>query len=357
MDKCVIFEIVTTMRIKAGGENFVYLLSKELQTRPNVDLHLVILGEGLDSAFNDFKDLNKTQIHFIPKHKSLDFKAAKALRKLVKKFKPSIIHSNLRCVVTYFLAFGPFKHKFRYFHTLHNVPKGEGSFVDRFFKRWLLINHAIFFVSISKILEDEYKHFYHTKRVVCIENGVELSTNPFNKNKIYDFICLAQFRPQKNHMLLLRCFDVVNKKFPKSKLLLLGDGETCADCVKFSKTLNCANNIEFKGKVDNPFEYLEQSRIMVLSSSYEGTPLSVAEAMSCGLGLILPLVGGIPDMVTDQNALLYETNNEESLIKAMEYLMNNPEIVIQQGNANVVDARRFNVKTCADNYLQLFNNR
>ena len=62
---------------------------------------------------------------------------------------------------------------------------------------------------------------------------------------------------------------------------------------------------------------LQQASAFILFSRYENLPCVLIEAACCGLPVIAPRTGGIPEIVDEQNGILIETNNEEELVQAM----------------------------------------
>ena len=352
----VIFEVITSLESQAGAETLFYSLVKELSARPDTEIHCVVFAHGLATAFEDLPTFPRVRLHFIEKKKSLDFHAASSFRKLIKELNPDVVHSHLRCTVTFFLAFCFHRIRFRYFHTLHNVPKGEATLVDRFFKRLLLLRkNAVTYVAISDDLGAMYRSFYHTSRITVIPNGIVLR-DVLPAAKKYDFIIVARFRPAKDHALLMRAFRKVHDVFPDARLCCVGDGETYEVTMALSRQLGIDGSVDFVGAQSDPYPFLSQSKIFVLSSHFEGTPVSIVEAMSAGLGLVLPRVGGIPNMVGESNAVLYETSSFEGLSCAMIELLSHPQRLSEQSAENIQASRRFSIAECCDRYLRLFEN-
>jgi glycosyltransferase involved in cell wall biosynthesis len=113
------------------------------------------------------------------------------------------------------------------------------------------------------------------------------------------------------------------KKNIDIKLLILGEGEDECKLKKQITDLNLKNNVFLLGKKENIFDYLNVSNVFVLSSLWEGLPLSLLEAMACGLPVVATNVGGIPEVVKDGlSGFLVEPKNPTILAKKIEYLLN-----------------------------------
>ncbi len=90
---------------------------------------------------------------------------------------------------------------------------------------------------------------------------------------------------QKNFHLLLNAFSQVLKK-TDAKLLILGSGDQEAELKELSNKLEITEHVDFAGFVANPYAYLSNARLFVLSSRYEGLPTVLIEALHCGAEVI-----------------------------------------------------------------------
>jgi len=106
---------------------------------------------------------------------------------------------------------------------------------------------------------------------------------------------------------LIKAIPLVVKRFPRSKLVLVGDGPQKANLVRLSKDLGIGEKVLFAGKVPQERlpEYYSLARAFVLPSivnkrgETEGLGLVLLEAMACGTPVIGSKVGGIPDIIRD----------------------------------------------------------
>ena len=85
--------------------------------------------------------------------------------------------------------------------------------------------------------------------------------------------------------------------------------------------------IQFLGERSDIECLLEESTIFVLSSRFEGLPISIIEAMNKGLPIVATTVGGIPEIVEDQkNGLLFQPGDSKKLSEFLNMLSTSPEI-------------------------------
>ena len=66
---------------------------------------------------------------------------------------------------------------------------------------------------------------------------------------------------------------------------------------------------------------MQQASALVLFSRYENLPCVLIEAACCGLPVIAPRIGGIPEIVPGSAGLLMEPGSEEELVQAMHSMM------------------------------------
>jgi len=70
---------------------------------------------------------------------------------------------------------------------------------------------------------------------------------------------------------------------------------------------------------------MQQCDCFILFSDIENSPCVIGEALCCGLPVIATAVGGIPELVHDNNSLLISPRNEDELVKAMQNMVENKE--------------------------------
>ncbi|CAN5339293.1 N-acetylgalactosamine-N,N'-diacetylbacillosaminyl-diphospho-undecaprenol 4-alpha-N-acetylgalactosaminyltransferase [soil metagenome] len=129
------------------------------------------------------------------------------------------------------------------------------------------------------------KYFVATNQISLREtkaNKIEaVSEVQFN---CFTFICVAGFREQKNHKLLIEAF--ANLHDQNAKLLLIGKGPTLQDTRDFVAKLGLTESVVFLGHQSNPHKYIAKSQCFVLPSDFEGFPNVLLEALACGVPVI-----------------------------------------------------------------------
>lgn len=139
-----------------------------------------------------------------------------------------------------------------------------------------------------------------------------------------DFIVgiIARLSDVKGHIYLIQALPQVMKKFPNTKLLIVGQGKTRDVLFKKSRDLGLEQNIIFIPEAKNTQELLAAMDIFVMPSLQEGLGLALMEAMAQGLAVVGSAVGGIKTLIQDkQNGLLVEPANVAALSQAIIVLL------------------------------------
>ncbi|RAJ17002.1 glycosyltransferase involved in cell wall biosynthesis [Olleya aquimaris] len=268
---------------------------------------------------------------YINKTKTIDFKAIRRLHRFVKDHHITIIHAHS---TSYFLAtiIKVLKPKLKLvWHDhygksefLEQRPKGVLKICSYFF------NHVF---SVNSKLETWAKQYLKAKSVsylpnFAIKNKIASTTN-LKGEPGKRIVCLANLRPQKDHLNLLQAFKDVLKTHPDWTLHLVGQDFKDAyskSVFKFINTNQLEYNVFVYGSCPDTSAILSQCTIGVLSSKSEGLPLALLEYGLAGLPVITTDVGDCNLVVSNrQEGLLIPSNNSLALEKALLEFITNPE--------------------------------
>lgn len=126
--------------------------------------------------------------------------------------------------------------------------------------------------------------------------------------------------PWKGFNILIKAFKDFNSKYPKSKLLIAGEGGERENLLNLIKDLKLENKVILLGKLDRNLlmKYLKTSDLFVLNTSYEGFSHQLLEVMALGLPLLTTRVGGNVELVTDrENGLFFDFNDLDKITELM----------------------------------------
>lgn len=148
-------------------------------------------------------------------------------------------------------------------------------------------NMAEEFHRFSRLPENKIKIIYNPlpietikeKSLMPIDNFLNIS------DEIPIILAVGRLVKVKDFHTLVKAFYLVQKKVP-AYLFILGDGELKLELKKFIQDLGLDNKVKILGFKQNPYNYMKNSKVFVLSSLREGFPNSMVEAMACGCSIV-----------------------------------------------------------------------
>lgn len=183
--------------------------------------------------------------------------------------------------------------------TLHNKSTNMQSSRFRTFLNFFARHYyskADLLVAVSEGVREEYIRDYHIppQKIISIWNGSDislirekseepLSTRQeawFQKGKTVT--TMGRFCEQKGQWHLIRAFSEVVKRFPDSRLLLLGEGPLEGPLKQTAEKMHIDGNVIFCGFQKNPFSVIARSDLFVFPSLWEGFGYALEEAICCG---------------------------------------------------------------------------
>jgi glycosyltransferase involved in cell wall biosynthesis len=142
------------------------------------------------------------------------------------------------------------------------------------------------------------------------------------------FFFSGQIGSRKGVFDLLSAFRDARKVCPDIRLRIAGDGEL-QQATMLTRELRLDDSVTFLGWLSaaDIQRELGVAEVFVLPSHNEGLPMSLLEAMACGLPVVSTRVGGIPELVTDGvNGLLIVPGDVEALTRSIILLANEPSL-------------------------------
>ena len=111
-------------------------------------------------------------------------------------------------------------------------------------------------------------------------------SHPWFVNKsIPVVLAVGRLTAQKDYEMLLQAFSIARRK-RKLRLMILGEGELRSSLEALIEQLGLVEDVALPGFTENPFAYMRQADIFVLSSRWEGLPTVLVEAMACSVPVI-----------------------------------------------------------------------
>jgi len=149
---------------------------------------------------------------------------------------------------------------------------------------------------------------------------------------------------------------IITKKDPNAQLILVGDGPERHRIERLIDKLDLRKNIMVTGYRSDVAEVMNCADALVMSSESENAPLTILEAMSCGLPVIASNVGGIPEQITDgENGFLIPLKNPEKIAEAALKLSTDEKLLAKMGaKARETVLQHFTKDKVLDQYLAAY---
>jgi glycosyltransferase involved in cell wall biosynthesis len=332
--------VLVTLSLEGGGTEKI--LSRLISNLYNeFDIVLVTFyrkGRYLEELLN----LPGLEYHCINAERGNTLTFVIRLRRIIKAVSPGKVLSFLYYpnIVTYLSMTGiniPFILSERSNHRLYLT-----SSFKHMVWRWLL-NKAYRKATSIITVSDENKAAIISdfqvpgKKIHTIYNGLSfplldrLKDEPvsdvnFKKDLSY-ILAVGSLTKAKNYPLLIDSFSVLYSKHKQTRLIIIGKGEMENEINDLITKLKLNEVIHLTGYSDNPYKYMKLATCYVLSSSWEGFPNSLLEAMYInGHVVSTNCPTGPSEIITpDEDGLLCEMNNIEGLAAAIEKMCFNED--------------------------------
>ncbi|AEM71362.1 glycosyl transferase group 1 [Allomuricauda ruestringensis DSM 13258] len=331
---------VITLSEPIGGAQMVLFNNTEAMVKSGHEVQVMVGQEGTLTKRLEALNVKVTCIPSLKREISPinDFKCYKTICELLKQEAPDIVisHSSkagilcrLAChkigVPNIFTVHGwsftpGVKGLKRYVYMA--IEKVMGRFTDH-----LITVSAFDFNLASKhsiVPESRMRVIYNGSPDFLKEERKEAKEDPIT------ILMTARFSYQKDHMTLFKALQSL--KDAPIQVDLVGHGDLHQEFVDLSKKMKIDHLITFHGESNDIPSFLNKSDIFVLTSRFEGLPLSICEAMSVGVPIVASDVGGVHEMVRDgYNGYLIPKENPNHLAEKLSNLIRDKELMVELG--------------------------
>jgi GalNAc-alpha-(1->4)-GalNAc-alpha-(1->3)-diNAcBac-PP-undecaprenol alpha-1,4-N-acetyl-D-galactosaminyltransferase len=167
-------------------------------------------------------------------------------------------------------------------------------------------------------------------------------------------VSLGRLSEEKRFDMLIEAFSKVAEEFPQWDLEIAGSGPCETMLQQQIKTRGLQERVRLRGRIPIVWDFLAGSDLFASSSLYEGTPVSVLEAMKVGLPVVaVDCDSGINEVVrADQNGLLTE-NSVGGLATGLQKLMRDTELRQRCSEAAESTAAYYSWERFVGDYIRL----
>ena len=228
-------------------------------------------------------------------------------------------------------------------HTFHGIHYGSYPWIGQrlylMLERYLArLSHTIINVSASQEAEGLNLQLFSPGQSVVITNGVDfeemdhvLLESPVKRESLglgpNDFVlgCVSRFDPVKRLEVLLDALGRLRDRIPDVMLVLVGGGGEEDRIRHLARRLGLQDRVIFTGFLEAPARIYPALDLYLSTSSKEGLPLALVEAMGAGLATVATDVPGHRDVLRQgKTGLLIPADNDSALADAVVSLWADP---------------------------------
>ena len=255
-------------------------------------------------------ELNKFSIHDI--------------KKAISEYNPDVIHAHdpKSAIASVIASRG--KKIIAHIHSNHRYMRKISikSFIFHFYIEKMISD--IIWVSDSALNE-----YIFNKRINKKINSIVLRNvvNPYelkeiagnDKNKYsFDLIFLGRMEDVKDPLRFINIASQAQKSKRGLKVAMIGDGALMDEVKAKINALDLGKNITIFGNLINPYKILLCSKILVITSRYEGTPMNALESIACNIPVVSTPVDGLLEIINKK----YLCSTDMGFVKTITTLLN-----------------------------------
>ena len=275
----------------SGAENVAIQIILGFKEAYNIDLYYCCP----DGPIREF--IHDKSIKYV----ALESMSVRSLNKVVKQLNPTIIHAHDMRASLLSSIVAPTCTLISHIHNNSYSSRGISIKSVAYLIPAMLAKHIFW---VSKSAYEGYifhKFFYKKSSILMNVLDVKLLQNKVledDNNYSYDVVFLGRLVYPKNPQRLIRVLKIACKINPSIKVAIIGDGDMRDETLALIKDENLTQNIDYLGFKTNPYKILSSSKLMIMTSRWEGLPMCSLEAMSLGVPLVATPTDGLKEIIT-----------------------------------------------------------
>jgi len=299
-----------------------------------------------------------------------DPRAISRLASIIKKTKPSVVHShmvhaNILSRIT--KALSP-SFKQILVSTAHNTVEG-GKWVERAYRS--TDRYCDLTTNVSQAAVDRYIKIgaAPAHRIRLVRNGLDTARFDWNEETrskkrdelglkdSFTWLAVGRLTEAKNYSLMLKAFKHFENQ--NIRLLIVGQGEDEDSLKKLSEELGLSEKITWLGRRSDVSELMAASDGYLMSSLWEGLPMVLLEASASALPVVATDVGGNKEIVQEsKSGFIVPSSSENELVSAMNSVQNmSLEARLELGSFGRTFVRKtYELDLIVDQWESIFNN-
>lgn len=316
----------------------VTIITSDQKGRPHFfDLHPAVNHIDLDINYCDIQHYSLIKRRL--KLHNIRIKHRKALADMLMELRADIVvsmYSGDQSMLPY-INDGSKKvleiHFSRFYYQQMNSISGRKNPIYKLvqlYRSWSDIKHIAKF-DCFVVLTNEDKAYWSSrlKNISVIHNGTQFAPNKVADSSSKRVIAVGRHNPQKGFDYLINSWSIIIKEHPDWRLSIVGGGELLDKHRALAKELNIDNSIDFYQPTSDVESLYLSGSIYAMSSRFEGLPMVLIEAMSCGLPCVsYACLCGPRDVIDDgiDGYIVDKVGDVQSLAEKLIKLMSDDEL-------------------------------
>lgn len=351
-----------------GAEKLIEETVSIINKDKGINIDVLLLSDNKNVFDKKLKE-NGVKVDVIPLRKPYNPINIYYIRKYIIEGKYDIVHSHLFPTI-YWVSIASklmFKRKIKFVMTEHSTHNRRR---ERIYLRYLekfIYSSYDKIISISQQTQNNLISWLRPKktkldRFIIIENGIDLdkfkNAIPYKKPEICNeftedtkLLCMVgRFSKAKDQSTLIKAM----KNLPENvHLLLLGEGPLKEKNQNLAKKIGASDRVHFLGFRDDVERILKTVDIVVLSSNWEGFGLAAVEGMVSGKLVIASNVGGVREVIRDDE-LMTEVSNYDDLSNKIRIFLKDKSLYNEKISYLINRSEKFDISVMINNYLELY---
>lgn len=243
----------------------------------------------------------------------------------------------------------------------HSDPAGTNDHKHQMFSRKMAVMFGTRIIVLTKAAETFYVESLH-----CKSSKITQIYNPIGGNVAHSIgyneeskkiLSVGRLTYQKNFQLLIKIASQILTKYPKWSWDICGEGEDREELEKLIKDYNLVNRIVLRGQIKNLYSEYGNYAFMVMTSRYEGFPMSLIEAEANRLPLLsFDVPTGPNEIIKDgENGFLLKQQDIDGMVLKIQELIENLELRKNMSNIAVQFSEEFTLDKIMQKWTKLID--
>lgn len=367
-----VLQVIPDLR-KGGAERIVIDISNELIRRGVQVLLLNFKPENHYSFLTENIQRAVVPAQFVPSATGQPFAKLDAYSRVLKEFKPDIIHSHLyeaemvtRQVIHPGIKYVSHLHSnLDQFRRLSPRAILQKTLLANFLERRLLFAQyrkcANNFIVISNHAMQYYAQELSAdlRRLKILNNAIDykrfFKKSPNRIQTPVRLVTIGRLDENKNHIFLLQVVRFLKNENIDVRLDIFGEGPSRKKIEESRSLLELGETVTLHGNVNRIEQHLHHAHLYVHAARSEAFGLTIVEAMAAGLPFVMLDANGNRDIAENgKNGILLAEENAANFAQAIKQLISNPERYAEMSEYAKTSAAKFDIIPYTDRLLEYY---